>query len=403
MLFRSVSAPTSAGFQTLAGLTGISKTNLDVLRQYTPAASQQTGSINVLGTAVATGPLSIIAPSYANSYRAAESTDWNLSERDQIRGRYIYNRFTGIDTSGVTLPVFFATVPNNTHLISLSEYHTFSPAVQNELRLAYSRNDNRRTAGNFAFPGLDVFPAISFDDLGLQLGANPNLPNGQVQGALQAADTVSWSVARHTIKAGYDFRDVILTTSFVSSPRGLYRYRTLDQYLRDLTPNSSGNRFLGTTGTIVNGMPAGFLQNGAFVQDDFRIRSNLTLNLGVRYEYVTVPVLSRAQQYSAIADVPGVIAFREPQPGKMEWSPRIGFAYSPGRSGVWAIRGGFSRAYDLPYANLAANTAPLFYGTSVGVNINSNTAGFLAGGGLNGTSSALSTDRKSTRLNSSHT
>lgn len=326
-------APTAAGFQTLTNLAGISKTNLDVLRQHTPAAPQQAATVNVLGTQIPVGPLAIVAPSYANSYRAAESTDWNLSDRDQIRGRYIYSRFTGIDTSGVTLPEFFSTVPNNTHLISLSEYHSFSPATQNELRLAYSRNNNRRPAGDFTFPGLDTFPAILFDDLGLQLGANPNFPNGQVQGSLQVADTITRTLSRHTIKAGYDFRDVILTTSFVSNPRGFYRYRGLDQYLRDLTPNSSGNRFLGTTGSVVNGMPGGFLQNAAFVQDDFRIRSNLTLNLGVRYEFVTVPVLSRAQQYSAIADVPGVITFREPQPRKTDWSPRIGFAYSPGKSG----------------------------------------------------------------------
>src|SRR4029079_18970855 len=137
-----------------------------------------------------------------------------------------------------------------------------------------------------------------FLDLGLQLGANPNFPNGQIQGSLQVSDTLTRTFSRRTIKAGYDFRDIILTTSFVSNPRGFYRYRGLDQYLRDLTPNFSGSRFLGTTGSVVNGMPGGFLQNAACVQDDFRIRSNLTLNLGVRYEFVTVPVLSRAQQYS---------------------------------------------------------------------------------------------------------
>src|SRR5205823_4008704 len=110
---------------------------------------------------------------------------------------------------------------------------------------------------------------------------------------------------------------------------------------------------------------------------------------GVRYEYVTVPVLSRAQKYGALADVPGVITFREPQPGKKDWSPSVGFAYSPGKSVNWAIRGGFSRAFDMPYGNLAANSAPAFYGTSKSVDTSSNAPGFLAGGGLNGVSGAL--------------
>ena len=396
-------APTANGLQTLANLPGLSKTNLQVLQQQTPAAPQQQDTVSVLNTNIPIGPLSVIAPSYSNWYRAAGSIDWDIGDRDQLRGRYLYSRFSGIDTSNVTLPQFFATVPSNTHLVSLSEYHTFSPETQNELRLAYSRNYGRRTAGDFTFPGLDAFPTLYFDDLGLQLGPNRSIPNGQIQGELQASDSITRSFQRHTLKVGYDFRDIILTTSFVSDPRGFYEYQSLQQYLLDLTPNSSGFRFLGTTGPMVNGMPGGFLQNAAFVQDDFRIRSNLTLNLGVRYEYVTVPVLSRAQQYSAIANVPGVITFHEPQPGKTDWSPRLGFAYSPGTSGTWVIRGGFSRAFDMPYANLAANTAPAFYGNSVGVNIASNAPAFLANGGLNGISSALSSPMAARAATSGYT
>src|SRR4029077_4163081 len=137
--------------------------------------------------------------------------------------------------------------------------------------------------------------------------------------------------------------------------------------------------------------------------DDFRVTPNLTLNLGVGYEYVTVPVLSRAQQNSSIADVPGVITFREPQPGKNDWSPSFGFAYSPGKDGVWAIRGGFSRTFDMPYAKLSANTAPAFYGNAVGVNINNSSPNFLANGGLNGISSALSSPAAARAATSGYT
>jgi hypothetical protein len=387
----AVTAPTALGFQTLNSLPGLNKTNLGVLSKYTPAAPVQTGSIQVQGASIPVGPLSIIAPSYQNWYRAVGSMDWDLSDRDRVRGRYLYSRFSGIDTSAVALPAFFAIVPSNTHLVSLSEYHSFDATTQNEFRASYSRNYNRRSAPNLTYPGLDSFPTLSFDDMvGLQLGANPANPNGQIQDELQLSDAITLTRGRHTLKFGYDFRDILLSTSFVSNPRGNYDYLTLQQFLLDNSPDSFGLRFLGTTGPLVNGMPAGFLQNAAFAQDDFRVTPNLTLNLGMRYEYVTVPVLSRAQQFSSIADVPGVITFREPQPSKNDWSPSLGFAYSPGTRGVWAIRGGFNRTFDMPYANLSANTAPAFYGNSQSVDINNSTSNFLTTGGLNGISNALS-------------
>ena len=385
----TVFAPTAAGYQILDNLSGISKTNLQVLQTYLPAAPSATGSTAVSKTAIPIGPLSIIAPSYQNAYRALGSVDWNISDRDQVRGRYIYSRFSGLDTSA-SLPIFFVTAPSNTHLISLSEFHAFSGTAENELRLAYSRNDSRKTAGNFSFPGLDSFPTLTFQDLQFQLGPDVNVPNGQIQGELQAVDALTKTWGRHTLTTGYEFHDVIMTSSFVSYPRGNYWYSSLDQYLGDRTPDVFGQRTLGTTGPMVNGNPVGFLQNGAFANDDFRVRPNLTLNLGVRYEFVTVPLASRAQRYSAIADVPGVITFHEPQPSKTDWSPRIGFAYSPGKNGVWVIRGGFGRSFDMPYTNIALNTLPAFYGGLAGVNVNSNAPNFLFNGGLDTPSGALS-------------
>jgi len=385
----TVFAPTATGYQILDNLSGVSKTNLQVLQTYLQPAPSATTSTSVLKTAIPIGPLSISAPSYQNAYRAVGSVDWNISDRDQVRGRYIYNGQSGLDTSA-SLPIFFVTAPNNSHLISLSEFHAFSGTIQNELRLAYSRNVNRKAAGDFSFPGLDSFPTLTLLDLQFKLGPDANVPSGQIQGELQAVDALTKTWGRHTLTTGYEFHDVIMTSSFVSYPRGNYFYSGLDQYLGDRTPDVFGQRTLGTTGPMVSGNPVGFLQNGAFANDDFRVRPNLTLNLGVRYEFVTVPLASRAQSYSAIADVPGVITFHEPQPSKTDWSPRVGFAYSPGKNGVWVIRGGFGRSFDMPYTNIALNTLPAFYGGLAGVILSSNAPNFLANGGLNVPSGALS-------------
>src|ERR1700688_2737809 len=188
-------------------------------------------------------------------------------------------------------------------------------------------------------------------------------------------------------KGGYSINDIILTAIGTQRSRGDYDYASLQQYLLDQQP--SGSAF-GTTNSgersagAQKGVPFGSLQNAAFFQDDWRIRHNLTLNLGVRYEYVTVPVGSRAQQYSAIADVPGIISFNSPQAGKNDWSPRLGFAYSPGTDGKWSIRGGVGRSFDNSYTNLSQDVEPAYYQTTQDLNPSAPVPNFLANGGLTG-------------------
>lgn len=381
-----VYAPTQAGYQALHALSGISSANLQALEKYVAPATAASSSVTVLGTPIPIGPLSILGRSYSNSSHGAGSLDWNISGRDQMRGRYVYSGLQGTDpNSSSTLPVFYATLPANAHFVSLSEYHSFSPTLQNEFRAAYSHSNTRRNAPDgLSFPGLDSFPTLTFQDLGsLQLGPAATVPNGQLQGTLQLTDNVTKTFGRHTLKAGYDFRDIILTGYTVSNPRGSYFYRTLDRYLQDLSPNgtTTSSRTLGTGGPLVGGLPLGFLQNAAYLEDSFRVRPNLTIDLGIRYEYVTVPVASRAQAFSSMADVPGVLTFRAPSSSKNDWSPRVGFAYSPGGSNVWVIRGGFGRTFDMPFSNIAANTLPAYYGSTVTISANAQIPNFLQNGG----------------------
>ena len=382
-------SPTAAGYQILNSIPGLDKTNLQVFQQYVPAAATASSSITVANMAIPVGSFPVVAPSYNNAYRSVASLDWDVNTTDRLRGRYLYSGMSGIDTTA-GLPTFFVTQPANANFISLSEYHTFTASMLNELRIGYSRSNTGETASSFNFPGLSAFPTLAFDELGLQVGPSPNVPQGTLQGDLQTSDMLSYNVGRHSLTAGYEFNDIIMTTSFVSYARGFYEYQTLNTYLQDLSPDTAAARYLGTTGVNNTGWPVGFLQNAAYFNDDFRVLPNLTLNLGVRYEYVTVPVMSRAQAYSAIADVPGVITFNQPQPSKNDWSPRLGFAWSPGANSPWSVRGGFSRAFDMPFTNIAANTQPAFYGSQINLNPNVSTPNFLAGGGIIGASGILS-------------
>lgn len=392
-----ISAPTTAGYATLATIPGVSQTNLSVLQKFLPAApaADATTAVglnpNVPGSHsvdIPIGPISVVGPSFQNQYNLATSGDWNISDSDQFRLRYVYNKLDAIDTAA-NLPAFWGTEQNYVHLASLAEFHNFSPTATNEFRLSYSRRYNNFAYPNYTFPGLDRFPNIEIlNDLAVQLGPNPNVPSGYIQNIYQGTDNFIKTAGRHTVKVGYDFHDIIASNTFVQRARGDYDYNTLNQYLLDLTPDNLGERTVGSG----SGVPVGYLQHGAYANDDFRVNSNLTLNLGVRYEYLTTPIVSRAQALNSIADLPGVLTFKAPKSQNNNWAPRVGFAYSPGSSGRTAIRGGFSMAYDQFYNNLATNSEPPFYQTTRDVNLQSNAPGFLANGGLPGTVPPPTTD-----------
>jgi hypothetical protein len=383
----AVDAPTAAGLSTLNAMTNLSKTNLGVFEKFVPVAptADPTNPITVNGVNIPNGPLSFASPDYYNNYNAVVAIDWNISSKDQVRGRFIYNNTQGLD-SNAALPVFFEPSPNVNKSISVSEFHNFSATMENELRLSYSRNNANTTAGNFTFPGLSMFPNIAIDELSLQIGPDPNTPSGSIENLSQLQENLTKTWGRHTFKMGYDAVDVILQGFFIQRVRGDYDYATLEEFLLDKQPSGgdlsgvSGERSTGSA----NGTPFGFVQHAGYFNDDFRVRSNLTLNLGIRYEYVQVPVGSRYQAESAIASVPGVISFNAPKSAKDEFGPRLGFAYSPGNKGIWSIRGGVARSYNNTYINLNQNASPPYFQTTVDVDESNPVSNFLANGGLSG-------------------
>src|SRR4029079_17245457 len=131
---------------------------------------------------------------------------------DQWRGRYIGNRIDTIDTGNgsVNLPIFYLPRPIRQSLISISEFHTFSATLANELRLGYNRYTSVTSAGDFKFPGLDSFPNLLISqDLNLQIGPNPNAPQATKQSGYQLSDNLSWYKGHHELKFGFDGRDLI--------------------------------------------------------------------------------------------------------------------------------------------------------------------------------------------------
>ena len=385
-----VCAPTAAGYAALNAIPGISQTNLAILQKYaTPAVSQDTsgtcgptgsGTEQVNGVTIPEGILTFTGPNFTNNWAALGSIDYDISDKDQLRGRYIYNRSVGIDTGigGEILPAFYESTPSKFHLVTINEYHTFNPNLQNEFRLGYNRFFTSLTAGSFSYPGLDVFPNIVLDSLGgLDLGPDPSAPQFLIQNTYQATESISWTRNRHTLKFGIEGRKLIAPSSFTQRSRGDYEYSSLQQYLNDISPDVLAQRSVGSS-TYHGDQSAIFW----YVNDNWRLRPNFTLNLGVRYEYTTTPFGIRSQSLNSISSVPGLLDFSSPRAPKNDWGPRIGFAYSPGTSGRTSIRAGFGIAYDVHYDNVGVSSLPPQLSVTENSLPAANTPNFLGSGGL---------------------
>jgi hypothetical protein len=374
----NVYAPTAAGYATLAGLPGISQTNLDVLKQYAGAAPQQTSNFTsvVKGNPIPIGIVPIVAPSYQNIYRWLASGDYNVSENDQLRVRYVANNASRIDTSAA-LPAFYFPRPTIGKLLSISEFHAFRPNLANELRLAYNRFNDDIAVPATQFPGLDMFPNIVVRDLGTQIGPDVNSPQNVVQNTYQIADNLTWIKGKHSLKFGFDGRDLISSINFISNIRGSYQYRTLERYLLDLVPDFQAQRAVGGSKAYSGNNYALY----GFGNDDWKVTRNFSVSLGLRYEFTAVPRSMKEYTLNSLADVPGVLTFFEPQPQKKNFAPRIGFAYSPGKSATTSIRGGFGIAYDQIFDNIGLNVRPPQVSSVVNSTV-TDTPGYLAGGGI---------------------
>ncbi len=372
-----VETPTAAGYAALGAIPGVSQTNLNVLKQYATASAVASDTIKVGGVSIPVGVLPLASPNFTNNYAAIASVDYTLSDRDQLRGRYIYNKTSAIDTAA-TFPSFFLSVPTTQYLVTLTEYHNFSPNLTNEFRLGYNRYNNTTPAGDFKFPGLDQFPNIVLNDLNINLGPDGNAPQFTIQNLYQFTDNITWVKGSHTIKIGFDGRKYISPQSFTQRARGEYNYNDTDLFLRDLTPDNLSERSIGNV--VYYGDQTALYP---YINDTWRIRPNFTLNLGLRYEFTSVPFSQRSQTLNAIANTPGVLTFGEPQPQNKNFAPRIGIAYSPGTSGNTSIRAGFGMAYDVLYDNIGILSLPPQLSTTVDTDpLGDNRPSFLKNGGI---------------------
>src|SRR4029078_12051664 len=106
----------------LSAIPGLSATNLGIFQKYVEPAAQVNPNLTPLvvkGVTIALGTLKFASPNYQNNQSLVTTFDYNISSKDQLRGRYIYNRLGWIDTTA-TLPLFYIFAKAVYHVSSLA-------------------------------------------------------------------------------------------------------------------------------------------------------------------------------------------------------------------------------------------------------------------------------------------
>jgi hypothetical protein len=304
--------------------------------------------------------------------------DHKFSDKDSLFGTYLF------DKTPYTSPDSFGNVQleslSSRQILAVEETHTFTPSFVNAVRFGYNHetvnNNSSVTALNPAAgdPTLAAFAGrdAAFVNIG---GGFTSIPGG-IGGlptylyrwnSFQAYDDAFWTHGTHSIKFGFAAERMLLKVTALTDPNGVWVFGGLQNFL-----TNSPTRFQG--GIVSSLTPRNLRQSifGGYVQDDWKMKSNLTLNLGLRYEMTTVPTETQNQLSNLIGLSDATPHLGNPfykNPTTRNFEPRLGFAWDPFKNGRMAVRGGAGIFDVLPlpyqYILLTTQTAPFFQYTSI--------------------------------------
>jgi hypothetical protein len=341
-----------------------------------------------------TGTYSFVAKQITNEDFATGRLDHKISASDNMFVTFLWDQGTQQNPDSYNFKLIGNQSSRNT--LGIEESHIINPTLVNTARFGFNRNVV------IAFTTLSAINPAASDT---SLGFNPDLPVGiitvgsgvtQFPGGLggisaykyhfnsyQFYDDVFWTRNKHSLKMGF-YAERIQDNQFTqgASPNGFYTFGSLSSFLQDIP--TTFQTLLGGSRT-----PRDLRQSifGGYIQDDFKIKPRLTLNLGLRYEMATVPTEIHGELSTLInfTDTSATAHLGSPyfsNPTFRNFAPRVGFAWDPTGSGKTSVRGAFG-IYDvlpLPYQFelLTLLSQPFTEGSSVSLTGQPNT--FPTGG-----------------------
>lgn len=301
-------------------------------------------------------------------------SDVNLARWGAVFGRYSRadRDFVEPPTANIFMAGGNRSESGNYNLV-LGHTFTWSSSRLNEFRVGINKYDLAQFGSDFGIPknnelGIPngnieghpyTFGIADFNVAGYLRTASPGFTNSvRIGKTVQVSDNFTWIFDKHSVKFGGDVRFIQSTlTNPQTQPRGLF---TFDRnYTSNLGAANTGQPWASFLLGFPNRVQRDFVDTypevlinfvGFFMQDDFRVTRNLTVNLGLRWDLLTTPVEKNNRQTNFSLQDGLIHVASDDDRGPLTtnfyggWAPRLGVAYSPD-AGRTAIRGAYGISY----------------------------------------------------------
>ncbi|MFZ0480753.1 MAG: carboxypeptidase regulatory-like domain-containing protein, partial [Terriglobales bacterium] len=334
------------------------------------------------GSTLSIAPISGVSRFTEDYFNA--NIDRQINSKNKLSGKFLFSNdpeyqaiygFLGANPNEV--PGYGGSLSFHNRLLSLSDTHIFNSHLVNEARFGFSRireistPQEPFTNADFGItnPLAAQYPGLATIEVAgaFSIGSSGLADNKSVTQTWQAQDTVSYTVGRHFLRFGGEFRRYDIDFYFHAFSRGEIIFNDFADFLAgggDYNPPASYDF---STSLLGAGVPdRGFRASdgGWFIQDDFHVAPKLTLNAGLRLDHFGgySEIRGRFSSFNAAAFATNTlpctlvapctkgIALGTPSqqlnPSKSDVAPRFGFAWSPRSQNDLSIRGGFGVYYD---------------------------------------------------------
>jgi len=289
----------------------------------------------------------------------------NFSSNDRLHGYYAFQRDRRGEPNlqGNTLPGFGDTRQSRRQILTLNQTHIFGPTLTNEARFGLNRINITFT------PNLQVNPAdfginnginqdlglpqISITGFNFNIGGPQGFPQGRADTTVVLSDTLNYLRGNHSLKFGTELRRFYNNNFTLDT--GAFTFPNVNLFL-----TGNANSFSVTLGDRSSAIVQNAL--GFYVQDNFKVRQNLTLELGLRYDWNMTPterfdrfVVFDPDTRSLVRVGSGIDKVYEENNKNLQ--PRVGIAWDPFNDGKTSVRAAYAILTDQPVTNVVTPLA----------------------------------------------